>query len=99
MLFSPYCREFNSLQKRYTALLHRTNTFAENKIIRSVVGGKVDGQILSGTRSEKSKILSGIRDEKRKIYFAPNEFQKKILAVKGLKQINNPISYFAISES
>ena len=26
MLFSPSCREFNSLQKRYIALLHRTNT-------------------------------------------------------------------------
>ena len=31
MLFSPYCREFNSLQKRYTALLHTTNTFSEIK--------------------------------------------------------------------
>ena len=39
--------------------------FSENKIIRAVVGGKVDGQILSGTRSEKPKILSGTRDEKR----------------------------------
>ena len=27
MLFSPYCREFNSLQKRYTALLHRFQYF------------------------------------------------------------------------
>ena len=40
--------------------------FSENKIIRSVVGGKVDGQTLAGTRSEKPKILSGTRDEKRK---------------------------------
>ena len=40
--------------------------FSENKIIRSVVGGKVDGQNLAGTRSEKPKILSGTRDEKRK---------------------------------
>ena len=40
--------------------------FSENKFKRSVVGGKVDGQILSGTRSEKPKILSGARDEKRK---------------------------------
>ena len=53
-------------KKRYTALLHRTNTFSENKIILSVVGGKVDGQNLAGTRSEKPKILSGTRDEKRK---------------------------------
>ena len=43
--------------------------FSENKIIRSVVGGKVDGQIFSGTRSEKPKILSGTRDEKRKNVF------------------------------
>ena len=42
---------------------------SENKIIRSVVGRKVDGQILSGTRSEKPKILSGTRDEKRKNLF------------------------------
>ena len=69
MLFSPYCREFNSLQKGYTTLLHRTNTFSEIKIIRSVVGGKVDGQILFGTRSEKPKILFGARGEKPKILF------------------------------
>ena len=43
--------------------------FSENKIIRSVVGEKVDGQILSGTRSEKPKILFGTRDEKRKNLF------------------------------
>ena len=43
--------------------------FSENKIIRSVVGGKVDCQILSGTRSEKPKILYGTRDEKRKNLF------------------------------
>ena len=40
--------------------------FSENKIIRSVVGGKVDGQILFGARSEKPKILFGARGEKRK---------------------------------
>ena len=40
--------------------------FSENKIIRSVVGGKVDGQILFGARSEKAKILFGARGEKRK---------------------------------
>ena len=49
--------------------------FSENKIIRSVVGGKVDGQILFGTRSEK-----------RKIYLAPNDsFENFYLAVKGLR--------------
>ena len=69
MLFSPYCREFNSLQKRYTALFHRTNTFSENKIKRSVIGGKVDDQILSGTRSEKPKILFGTKLQFPKILF------------------------------
>ena len=43
--------------------------FSENKIRRSVDGEKVDGQILSGTRSKKPKILSGTRDEKRKNLF------------------------------
>ena len=43
--------------------------FSENKIIRSVVGGKVDGQILFGTRNEKPTILFGARGEKRKILF------------------------------
>ena len=91
MLFSPSCREFNSLQKRYTALLHRANTFSENKIRRSVVGEKDDGQILFGTRSEKLKILFGTRDEKRKNLFAPNDnYGKLYLAVKGLT------SYFGL---
>ena len=79
MLFSPCCREFNSLQKRYIALLHRTNTFSENKIIRSVVGGKVDGQILFGIRSEKPKILFGARDQKRKNLFGAKLQLRKIL--------------------
>ena len=39
--------------------------FPENKIIRSVVGGKVDGRILFGAMSEKPKILFGARGEKR----------------------------------
>ena len=40
--------------------------FSENKIIRSVVNGKVDGQILFGARSEKPKILfdAGVRNKK-----------------------------------
>ena len=43
--------------------------YSENKIIRSVVGGKVDGQILSGTRSEKRKNLFGTKWQFRKIVF------------------------------
>ena len=52
-----------------------------------MVGGKVDGQILFGTRSEKPKILFGIRDENGKIYLAPNDsYEKFYLAVKGLNK-------------
>ena len=59
--------------------------FSENKIIRSVVGGKVDGEIIFGTRSEKPKIIFGTRYEKRKIYLAPNDSCETFyLAVKGL---------------
>ena len=53
----------------------------------SVVGGKVDGQILFDTRNEKPKILlaPGMRNET--IYLAPNgSYEKLYLAVKGLKQ-------------
>ena len=53
--------------------------YSENKIIRSVVGGKIDGQILSGTRSEKPKILFGTRDEKRKNLFGTKLQFRKIL--------------------
>ena len=51
MLFSPSCKKFNSLQK--------------NKIIRSLVGGKVDGQILFGS-SEKRTNLFGVKWQLRK---------------------------------
>ena len=43
--------------------------FSENKIIRSVVGRKVDGQFLFGARSEKPQILFDSRGEKPKIVF------------------------------
>ena len=81
----PYCRELNSLQKRYTALLHSTNTFSENKIIRSLVGGKVDGKfyLAPGVRNRKFYLAPGMRNGK--IYFAPNDsYEKFYLAVKGL---------------
>ena len=59
--------------------------FSENKIIRSVVGRKVDGQILFGARSKKPKILFGARGEKPKIYSVPNDSYETIyLAVNGL---------------
>ena len=67
MLFLPSCREFNSLQKRYTALLHRTNTFFIKQ--NHTVGGKVDCQILFGARSEKPKILFGAKWQLRKMLF------------------------------
>ena len=58
--------------------------FSENKIIWSVVGGKVDGQILFGARSEKPKIylVPGMRNGK--IYLVPNDsYEKFYLAGKG----------------
>ena len=85
MLFSPYRREFNSLQKDIQHFYIGPILYSENKIIRSVVGGKVDGQILSGTRSEKRKfyLAPGIRNGK--ICLAPNDSVEKFdLAVKGL---------------
>ena len=60
--------------------------FSENKIIRSVVGGKVDVQILSGTRSEKPKILFGTRDEKWKNLFGTKwQFRKILFASQRVK--------------
>ena len=60
--------------------------YSENKIIRSVIGGKVDGQILSGTRSEKPKIVSGTRDEKRKNLFGTKwQFQKILFGSQRVK--------------
>ena len=67
MLFSPSCREFRSLQKKDIQPFYiGPILFSENKIIRSVVGGKVDGQILFGSRSEKLKILFCARGDKWK---------------------------------
>ena len=60
--------------------------FSENKIIRSVVGGKVDGHILFGARNEKPNILFGVRVRNGQIYFVPNDsYEKFYLAVKGLR--------------
>ena len=59
MLFSPSCtscRELNSPNNQiYSTFTYDQYVFSENKIIRSVVGGKVDGQILFGARGEKRK--------------------------------------------
>ena len=50
-----------------------------------MVGGKVDGQILFGAKSEKPEILFGTRDEKRKNLFGAKwQLRKIYLAVKGL---------------
>ena len=87
MLFSPHCREFNSLQKKDIQQFYiGPILYSENKIIRSVVGGKVDGKILSGTRSEKPKILFGPRDEKWKNLFGTKlQFQKILF---GSQRVN-----------
>ena len=57
--------------------------YSENEIIWSVIGGKVDGQILSGTRSEKRKNLFGTNDSFEKLYWA----------VKGLIQRLNEAAF------
>ena len=46
-----------------------SSLFSENKIIRSVVDRKVDGQSLFGARNEKPTILFNARGEKPKILF------------------------------
>ena len=54
-----------------------------------MVGEKVDGQILSGTRSEKPKILSGTRDEKQKNLFGTKwQFRKILLGSQRVKNIS-----------
>ena len=61
--------------------------FFLNKIIRSEVGGKVDGQNLFGVRSEKQKKNNLVPGDK--VYtnnLVPNENDEKSnLAVKGLR--------------
>ena len=52
---------------------------SKNKIIQSVVGGKVDGQILFDARSEKPTILFGARGEKRKNLFGAKLHLRKFL--------------------
>ena len=88
MLFSPFCIEFNSLQKRYTALyIIGPILFSENKIIRLVISEKVDGQILFGARSEKPKMLFGARGEKRKNLFGAKwQLQKNLFDCQRVKE-------------
>ena len=57
-----------------------------------MVGGKVDGQILSGIRSEKPKILSGTRDEKRKNLFGTKwQFRKILFSSQRVKDSNTSL--------
>ena len=84
MLFSPSCREFNSLQKRYTELLHRTNTFFRNKIMWSAEKLMVKLYLAPGVRNRKFYLAPGKRTGK--IYWAPNDsFEQFYLAIKGIK--------------
>ena len=51
-----------------------------------MVGGKVDGQILFGARSEKPKNLFGARDEKRKNLFdAKWQLRKNVFGSQRVK--------------
>ena len=90
MLFSPSCSEFNSLQKRYTALLHRTNiSFRKNIIIRSVVGGKVTVKfyLVPEVRNRKFYLLPGVRNGK--MYLVPiDSYEKIYLAAIGITFFN-----------
>ena len=73
-------------KKIYTALLLGPTLFSENKIIRSVDGGKVDGQfyLVPGVRNRKFYLVPWVRNEN--IYLVPNHsYVKFYLAVKGLK--------------
>ena len=61
--------------------------FSENKIIRSVVGGKltVKFYLAPGVRNRTFYLAPGMRNGK--IYLAPNDsYEKFYLAVKGLNQ-------------
>ena len=69
MLFSPSVDNSILYKKDIQHFCIGSILFSENQIIRSLFGGKVDGQVLFGTRSEKPKILFGTRDEKRKNLF------------------------------
>ena len=64
--------------------------FPENKIIRSVVGEKVDGQIywMLGVRNQKFYLVPGVRNGQ--IYLVRNDsYEKFYLAVKGLIPIHH----------
>ena len=86
MLFSPSCREFNSLQKNIQHFCIWSTLLSEKKLNHTISGRrKVDGQILFGARSEKPKLylVPGVRNGK--IYLVPNDsYEKMYLAVKGL---------------
>ena len=58
-----------------------------------MIGGKVDGQNLAGTRSEKPKIVAGTRDEKRKNLSGTKlHFRKK---VPGSQRVNTALFNFS----
>ena len=62
--------------------------FSENKIIQSVVSGKVDGQILfdARMRNQKFYLVPGMRN--RKFYLVPNDsYEQFYLTVKGLRSL------------
>ena len=90
MLFSPSCRKFNSLQKRYTALCIGPILFSENKIIWSIVGRKlmVKFYLVPGVRNRKFYLVPRVRNGK--IYSVPNDsYEKKLF---GSQRINKPFA-------
>ena len=64
--------------------------YSENKIIRSVVGGKVDDQILFGTRDEKRKNLFGLKLQFRKILFG----SQRVKLFEAVPVFNNSLANY-----
>ena len=68
--------------------------FSENKITRSVVSGKVDGQfyLVPGVRKRKLYLVPGVKNGK--IYLVANDsYEKFYLAVKGLSALNKKAAW------
>ena len=62
-----------------------------------MIGKKVDGQILIGARSEKSKIVFGARGQKRKNLFGAKWHLRKI--VFGSQTVKKSLESSSLSKS
>ena len=91
MLFSSYCREFNSLQKKiYRTFSQDQYFFQKIKSYSRWLAAKftVKFYLAPEMRHRKFYLAPGMRNEK--IYLAPNDsYEKFYLAVKGLTSAVN----------